>query len=335
MKRKIISFILFILLFVDIFSENTNKTVIESNKELFHAAFNEQLRMLQGYDKISLKRSIFLYENAYYNGTLNYKEFCQSIDSIVRKLKYNIKINGFEKYKTAGNWIVFSYMKEPSAINKFQPFTYDFEDFAGEKDYSKMFVTKLMKTKKGNCMSLPLFYKILCEELNTEAFLAKAPNHLYIKHRDEEGKWTNVELTNGGFPRDQWIIQQLSISVEAIRQDVYMRPLSEKENIVLTMHVLANAYKFKYGYDKFVLSIADSALSYSPNNIQILMLKANCLLSFGKEEQKNENKNVDFLSSNYKLYQECVAKINKLGYSEIDKEKYSEWIKSVESNKKE
>lgn len=42
MKRKTISFILFILLFVDIFSENTNKTVIESNKESLQRIFKIQ-----------------------------------------------------------------------------------------------------------------------------------------------------------------------------------------------------------------------------------------------------------------------------------------------------
>ena len=332
MKRLIAFF--FLLLCMNLFAQSTNKSTINKNKELFHTAFNEQLRMLQGKDSISLKRSVFLYENAYYNGTLNYKEFCQTIDSIVKKLKYNIKLNGFEKYKTAGNWIVFTYMKEPSAINKFQPYTYDFEDFTADKDYSKMFVTKLMRTKKGNCKSLPLLYKILCDELNTEAYLATAPNHLYIKHPDEEGKWTNVELTNGGFPRDQWIIQQLSISVEAIRQGTYMRPLTDKENIVLNMSDLANAYKFKHGYDEFVLTITDTALSYYPNNIQILMLKANCLLSFGETELKKENKDEEFIKSNYSKYKECVSKINSLGYSEMPKEQYEEWVKSVEKEAK-
>lgn len=333
MRKITILFLFFIAFCLNIFAQ-TNKSTINKNKELFHTAFNEQLRMLQGKDSISLKRSVFLYENAFHNGTLNYKEFYQTIDSIVRKLRYNIKLNGFEKYKTAGNWIVFTYMKEPSAINKFQPYTYDFEDFTAEKDYSKMFVTKLLRTKKGNCKSLPLLYKILCDELNTEAYLATAPNHLYIKHPDEEGKWTNVELTNGGFPRDQWIIQQLSISVEAIRQGTYMRPLTDKENIILTMNDLANAYKFKHGYDEFVLTITDTALSYYPNNIQILMLKANCLLSFGENELKNENKNEEFLKSNYAKYKECVSKINSLGYSEMPKEQYEEWVKSVEKEAK-
>ena len=133
---------------------------------------------------------------------------------------------------------------------------------------------------------------------------------------------------------DQWIIQQLSISVEAIRQGTYMRPLTDKENIILNMNDLAHAYKSKYGYDEFVLTIVDTALNYCPNDIQILMLKANCLLSFGETELKKDNKDEDFIMSSYSKYKECVSKINSLGYSEMPKEQYEEWVKSVEKEAK-
>ena len=229
-----------------------SQTTTGKSKKLFQEAFNEYVEMLDGKREISLKRAVFLYENAYSNDTLNYSEFCKTIDNIVYKLKFNIRLNNLEKYKTGGNYMVFSYLKEPNELNKNQPYTYDFEDFSVKRDYSKVFVTKLLRTKKGNCLSFPLLYKILCDELGTKSYLALAPNHLYIKHQDENGQWTNVELTNGGFPRDQWIIQQLGISVEAIKNEIYMKPLSEKENIVLCMAHLANAYRHKYGDDIFI-----------------------------------------------------------------------------------
>lgn len=180
-----------------------SRTTTEKSKKLFQDAFNEYVEMLDGKREISLKRAVFLYENAYSDDTLSYSEFCKTIDNIVYKLKYNIQLNNFGKYKTAGNWAVFTYLKEPNALNKEKPYTYDFEDFTGLKDYSKVFVTKLLRTKKGNCLSFPLLYKILCDELGTESYLALAPKHLYIKHQDENGQWINVELTirawrNGG-----------------------------------------------------------------------------------------------------------------------------------------
>lgn len=63
------------------------------------------------------------------------------------------------------------------------------------------------------------------------------------------------------------------------------------------------------------------------------MLKANCLLSFGETELKKDNKDEDFIRSNYSKYKECVSKINSLGYSEMPKEQYEEWVKSVEKEK--
>ena len=121
------------------------------------------------------------------------------------------------------------YMKDSSAINNFRPYVYDFDDFMGDKDWTKQFVTKLIRTHAGNCHSLPYLYKILCEAVGVKASLALGPNHVYVKHIDEKGQWNNVEMTSGGFPRDQWIIQQMGISVEAIKSGAYMTPFLIKK----------------------------------------------------------------------------------------------------------
>ena len=283
---------------IGLFSQITT----EKSKKLFQDAFNEYIEMLDGKREISLKRAVFLYENAYSDDTLNYSEFCKTIEKIVYKLKFNIQLNNLERYKTGGNYMVFSYLKEPNELNKNQPYMYDFEDFTGRKDYSKVFVTKLLRTKKGNCLSLPLLYKILCDELGAKSYLAEAPNHLYIKHQDEDGQWVNVELTNGGFPKDQWIIQQLGISVEAIKNEIYMKPLSEEESVVLCMNHLGSAYRRKYGDDNFVYEVANKGLSYFPKNILLLTLKANCLLTWGLEEEKDKNRNEERYRANLKIY---------------------------------
>jgi hypothetical protein len=170
-------------------------------KSIYNQAYSEQLKMLDGKVPIDFKYAVFLTENAYYKGQLNYKIFCDEITNTGFQLNNLIAQRGLENYKTATNWAVFTFMTDSLPINNFKPCTYDFDDFMGEKDWTKMFVTKLIKTKSGNCHSLPYYYKILCEEIGGKAFLALAPNHVYIKHIDENGQWVNVELTNGGFPR--------------------------------------------------------------------------------------------------------------------------------------
>lgn len=310
-----------------------NSTAQTDTAKLYKEAFAEQLQMLKGQKPISFKRAVFLTENAYYKGQLNYQTFCNNITTTGQQLKALIKQRSLDKFKTAGNWAVFTYMTDSLPVNNFKPCTYDFDDFMGDKDWTKMFVTKLMKTKTGNCHSMPTYYKILCEEIGAKASLALAPNHLYIKHIDEQGQWTNLELTNGGFPRDQWIIKEMAITVEAIKSGAYMTPLTEKESIAMCMFDLANGYRFLHGYDDFVLKVANTALQYFPKSIPLLMTKANYYRTIGEAEKNKSNPNMQFLKSNYATYKAIITKIDNLGYKEMPTEQYEAWVKSVEKEK--
>lgn len=310
-----------------------NSTAQVDTSKYYRQAFAEQLQMLKGQKPLDFKRSVFITENAYYDGKLSYQTFCNNITETGRQLKELIKQRGLDKFKTSGNWAVFTYMMDSLPINNYKPCTYDFDDFMGDKDFSKMFVTKLMRTRSGNCHSLPTYYKILCEEIGAKAYLALAPNHLYIKHIDEKGQWTNLELTNGGFPRDQWIIKEMAITVEAIKSGAYMTPLTEKESIAMTMFDLANGYKFKHGYDSFVLKVANTALQYFPKSIPLLMTKANYYKTVGTVEIKKVKPNKELLKSNYEIYKQTLVKIDNLGYKDMPPELYAEWVKSVEAEK--
>lgn len=56
-------------------------------KQSYEAAYKEQLAMLSGKEPVSFKKSVFLTENAYYGGSLNYQAFCQDISNISAQLK--------------------------------------------------------------------------------------------------------------------------------------------------------------------------------------------------------------------------------------------------------
>ncbi len=302
-------------------------------KKIYQQAFAEQLQMLKGQKPVDFKRAVFVTENAYFKGTLNYQTFCSIITATGQQLKALIKQRRLEKFKTSGNWAVFTYMTDSLPINNYKPYTYDFDDFMGDKDFSKMFVTKLMKTKSGNCHSMPTYYKILCEEIGASASLALAPNHLYIKHLDEKGQWTNLELTNGGFPRDQWIIKEMAITVEALKSGAYMTPLTQKQSVAITMFDLANAYKVQYGYDSFVLKVANTALTYFPKCIPLLMTKANYYRHIGETGKKKTKPDIEMLKKNYASYKQTLSKIDELGYKDMPTEQYEEWVKSIEKEK--
>ena len=300
---------------------------------IYRQAFNEQLEMLNGINQIDFKRAVFITENAYHNGELNYESYCNEIAITGKKLNAFIKQRGLQQYKTAGNFAVFNYMIDTTTLNDYKPCTYDFDDFMGDKDWTKMFVTKLMKTRSGNCHSLPYYYKILSSEIGASAYLALAPNHCYIKHQDEKGQWTNIELTNGSFPRDQWIIESMSISVEAIKNEAYMTPLTDKENIALCMLDLLQGFRYKYGSDRFVLEICDTALTYYPKCIPLLMEKANFYKNIIETEMKKTTPNIQLANANIVLYKQVVNKIDALGYKDMPAELYQDWVKSVEAEK--
>ncbi|OMP75685.1 MULTISPECIES: hypothetical protein [unclassified Chitinophaga] len=160
-----------------------------------------------------------------------------------------------------------------------------------------------------------------------------APNHLYIKHIDEKGQWVNVELTNAGFPRDQWIIKELAISVEAIKQGTYMTPLTEKQSIAFAMFDLACAYRFQHGYDTFLLKIMNTALTYYPKCVPLLMIKANFFRAICLTELKKAHPDIAFVKNNYDLYKNNQGTIDQLGYKDMPAELYEDWVKSVEREK--
>ena len=305
----------------------------QDGKKYYIAAFNEQLAMLQGQKPVDFKRAVFVTENAYLKGNLNYQAYCSDISAIGTTLKNLINQRGLSQYKTAGNWAAFFYMKDSSTINNFKPYVYDFDDFMGDKDWTKQFITKLMRTHTGNCHSLPYLYKILCEEIGVKAS-SLGPNHVYIKHIDEKGQWNNVELTSGGFPRDQWIIKQMAISVEAIKSGAYMAPLSDKESVALCMYDLAETYNFQYGQDEFLLNIISTALSYYPTCIPLYEMKSNCCIELVNRENKKPSPDTIYINTKYNLYKAAQAKVNELGYEDEPPEMYKAFVQSMDEEKK-
>ena len=253
-----------------------------------------------------------------------------------------VQNKGIGHYKTAGNWAAHTYLCKPVPENGNEPYIYDFDDPYGDKDYSKTFVTKLLNTKKGTCHSMPLLYKILTDEYGGEvSHLAVAPNHLYIKHKDEYNKWYNLELTNGHFSTDAWIISSSHIKAEAIANRVYMHALNQKESIAICMTDLAGAYLNKFGYghnDNFVLLCLDASIKANPVYIVAIAEKSNVLTQqLLKECKKREV--LHFKDAKYvpelkdlALQLEALYKqTDDLGYEEMPREQYSEWVTKMQS----
>lgn len=303
-----------------------------SADENFNAAFVEILNMLDGKLELDFKRAAFLTENAYLHGTLNYQEFCYNIDAIGEKLTHFIKEKGIESYHTSGNYALFEFFTRPSALNGDLAYTYNFDDFYGEKDYTATFVSTLLKTHKGNCHSLPFLYKILANEINTAASLAFAPNHIYIKHLDEENHWVNIELTNGHFSSDAWMISSTGISAEAIRTGIYMQALNERQSVACCLFDLAMAYQNLYGDDAFVKMCCEKNVQYDPTNISPRLQLHNMLVMQYEEIKKNKSISADTIAKYKNVIATSQLKLEELGFRETENWNYADWVKEMPEN---
>jgi hypothetical protein len=306
-----------------------------TNDQYFNAAYNEIWKMLKGETPLDFKKSVFLTEWAYMNGQIDYDEFSKDISSITQKLQQFINQKGVGQYKTAGNFALYEFFTRPNWMNGHQPLVYDFDDFMGRQDWEKTFVTKLMKTHKGQCRSMPFLYKILAEEMNTEAYLAVAPNHFYIKHLDEQGKWVNIELTNGNFSSDAWMISSTGMSAEAIQTRIYMEALDLKQSVAYCLTELAQGYERKYGYDDFFVVCCNTTLEYFPKSIHTMMAKHNALMVIGKRELAllKGRPPTPEMEKRFVEFKRNEAMIESLGYREMSAEKYEQWLKTVETEK--
>lgn len=216
-------------------------------------------------------------------------------------------------------------------MNGDKAFSYDFEDFAGKNDFRKLFVSKVMKTHTGQCTSMALYYKILCDELGGQSALAFAPRHIYVKHIGENGRWVNIELTNGHFVRDEWLIQTHNISTEAIRNGVFLTALSEQENIAFMITQLGKAYQQKYNsWDYFPLRCAEEVLKALPNFCDALVLKFCVHQQLGYNYLNRYGRvRTHYSDYNFSEFRRMMERLDSLGYTQQTDEEYRQSVEKA------
>jgi len=315
-------------------------TPAEVAHDVYEQAYQELTKMLDGRYPLSFKRAVFLTENAYFDNTLNYKGFNTLIADLARDVKtvesqsapyflYELA----DKQEVLHNAVLFKVLTERiefASGRVLTPYRYDFEDFNGEREWSKMFVSKLLATHKGNCHSLPFLYKILADETGAKAWLSLAPNHIYLKQRNQKDGWYNTELTSRTFPMDAWLMASGYISKETIVSGIYMDTLSAKQNVVLCLVDLARGYERKFGAssESFALKCTDLALQYFPQYVNAQLLQAEALRRrFERQRDRSSSQQA------YAAMEAAYTRIYKTGYREMPAAMYTAWLQSVQTEK--
>jgi hypothetical protein len=197
-------------------------------------------------------------------------------------------------------------------------------------------------TRTGNCHSLPFLYKIVAEELQAKAYLAMAPNHIYIKQHCKGGGWYNTELTSAIMPVDAWIMASGYIHTDAIMNSLYMDSLSTKQSLAVCVTDLANGYQKRFGTGDgaFILQCCALALQYYPHYINALLLKAETLKkkleNLMSQTGTNYPKEVTRTPEGKQLFaqmQQVYTSIHQLGYRQMPKKMYQDWLEQLNREK--
>ncbi len=301
----------------------------EKSEQYFQEAVDEITQMLEGQKQISFKRAVFLVENAYMDGKLDWNYFNNEIESKIAVFDKMISESGYGRYKTAKNWAIHTYMTDTTVrANGNQRYHYDYVNYTND---TTGLVYTLLQTKLGNCRSLPYLYKIWCDEYGATAYLATAPMHVYVRQQDENGVWWNIELTSKyKYVPSEDYVAQLQITEEARQSGLYMKTLSDKENLALCLDDLLRYYLQRNDIicNQFVESVILKINEYMPVS-ETRLKQFSCLkekLDIAMDEKGLDDyadiDNYPYLIQHYQAMDKVGRFIESIGYKPISEELY-------------
>lgn len=174
--------------------------------QAYKQAYEEIRSMLDGETPLDLKKAIFAVENAYFNNQGKFEDFDKRIKDLAKLTSDYIDQQGWDRsnpvtpllavHKLFADTLKIDQAGVEDGIVHY-PIEYDFNDFWGREELSNVFVSKVLATGSGQCYSMPQLYLLLAEELGGKAWLSFSPNHSFVKFKDQDEQWYNLELTNG------------------------------------------------------------------------------------------------------------------------------------------
>lgn len=317
--------------------------------EYFHSAQKEILEMLEDKKSMSLKRAVFTTENAFFQNKIKYEEFDAAIQNLkqiclLKMQEEKLDIND----ELAKLMMVFRILseiievKEPGTEKTIvhHPMKYDFEDYRAESNTSNYMVSKLLSQNTGQCHSMPLLFLILAEEMGTEAHWCFSPSHSFIKFRDKQNRWYNIELTQGAIVTDDFYMNSGFIKSKAIQTGIYLNPRTPKQAIAHLLNDLSLYYISRYGYDRFVEENCDLTVRYTPSDLTAYQIYANScttqamyVINACGRPPKEQLPEYPQAYNLFKRMLQSYEKIDSLGYEDMPTEMYHKWLKQLDKAK--
>lgn len=327
-------------------NEQAHQQFTRANRQHYELAYQELQGMLASRQPAELKRAVFLTENAFLNGGLNYAEFSTGIYALGQLCR--ILTADSDRPDPAARFLALHrLMTDTVRVDRaglagglHPPPRYDFEDFWGREDYTKQFVSKLLATNTGQCHSMPWLYKLVAEELGINAYLSMAPNHMYIQVKDNEGALYSYETTNGHFVSDAYYATSVYIKAAALRQRTYLDTLTQRETVACAVFDLAYGYAYRYGYDALAEKYIALGLRYYPHSMQgrilahdAAFLRFRAAWQTAGQPTQDQARQSPALRPLLEAVEQRTRALEELGYEEMPAEQYSRWLQQVAEEK--
>lgn len=162
------------------------------------------------------------------------------------------------------------------AWNYNRPFRYDLADPLGTNVRNKMLST-YVRTRKGNCVSMPILFLIVADGIGLKVSLAAVPLHLFVRYTDPAGAEHNLETTSGGHEASlDWYRTNLSMTDRAIQSGAYMRALTRRETIA---EMATSVLDFLIAERRYqdASDVADAILSVNPRDTYAMVKKGSAV----------------------------------------------------------
>jgi regulator of sirC expression with transglutaminase-like and TPR domain len=229
--------------------------------------------LVQSEGKIDLFHARFLIEN-YLDSGVNVEENINIINNMVEAVKkvpfYSDTVEG----KLNG---LVQYLYMPGKWNNNKAYQYDFDNPLSLEKPENSYLSNYLKTKVGNCVSMPLLVLALGERLGLNMSLAAAPNHLFVQLKDSDHHF-NFEATAGGLKARNSYITEFDITAQAIRSGIYLKSLTKKQTLVVMLSELALLYSEKSQKDEDfekAFELTSLMLEHDPQNVQAMLIRGN------------------------------------------------------------
>lgn len=155
-------------------------------------------------------------------------------------------------------------------------FGYDLADPFGQKLGNRQLSTYI-RTRKGNCVSMPTLFLIVADRMGLNVRLATAPLHMFVRYTDQAGAMSNLEATSGGHAaRDAFYREKMPMSDRAIESGAYMRTLTKRETVAQLATTAMDTLIVQRRFQEAV-EVADAILTINPRETYVLAKKGTAL----------------------------------------------------------